>query len=318
MAIVTSGLSRSAVLILAAAALSCRPPSNKPSAATPPPPPPPTEEPGALAKLGAIAITQQDLDLHLKEKYAGRTDEATRTKALEDLTQRARMVQAALDADLDRDPVVRAEIARILAGRFKEQSLAASQKEIAAPIPEARLRELYTAAESRFLSKEKRQVAVLWLNPKGNPERETQYREKLTQAREWLFKNGDLKDHPGQGFSVLSVDYSEHPASRFKGGILDWLEAGAGTSSDPWTKAVAEIAFSLTEQGQVSEVISRAEGVFLVRYMAHQAAAQRSFEAVRGELERAERQRLRLQAEADFDERLKAKYPVQSPASPPP
>lgn len=299
-------------LLLAALASCCRDRETVSTRTAKPPPGPATPSVPPLAKVGAVAITQGDLDLHLKEKYAGRSDEATRAKALEDLTQRARMVQGALDSGLERDATVRAEIGRILAGRYKEQALAERQKEIAGPVPEPRLHELYTAGGERFHAKEKRQVAVLWLNPKGNPEREKQYREKLAQAREWLFNNGDIKDHPEQGFSVLGADYSEHQASRYKGGILDWLEAGAPNSSDPWTKAVAEIAFQLSEQGQVSEVISRPEGIFLVRYMAHQDAARRSFEAVRGELERAERQRLRQQMELEFEEGLKQKYTVEA------
>jgi hypothetical protein len=107
---------------------------------------------------------------------------------------------------------------------------------------------------------------VLWLNPNGDPARGKQYEEKLTAAREWFFKSGELKDHPAEGFSVLSVDHSEHAASRYKGGVVGWLEREGGM--DAWSKAVAEIAFSLKEPGEVSAVTARPEGVFLVRYMA--------------------------------------------------
>lgn len=262
-----------------------------------------------ILQVGSITVSEADLTQHLKEQEAGRKDEATRKAALKELTSRARLVQAALDANLDHDPAVRAEMARILANRFKEQKLVPTLKSIAAPLPEARLRELYKANESRYRSNEKRQVAVLWLDAGKDPQRGKQYEEKLASARDWYFKNSDLEKHPEQGFSVLGVDYSEHQSSRYKGGIVGWLERDGG--SDPWTKAVAEIVYSLDKPGDVSPVIVRKEGVFLVRYMAMNPALLRPFESVSDELERAELVRLRQKAESDFMDTLAAKYPAQ-------
>ena len=272
---------------------------------------PAPHEQGEVLRVGSLVVYQTDLDQQLQQQHAGRSDDATRKKALEQLAARAQFAQAALDAGLDRDPLVRAEIANILASRLRETTLNPRLKELTAAVPQARLRELYQTGEANFRSNEKRQVAVLWLNPNGDPDRAGKYEEKLATARDWLFKNGDLKDHPEQGFAVLSVDYSEHPGSRFKGGVVGWLERQGGM--DAWSKALAEIAFSLKEPGDVSTVITRPEGVFLVRFMALKPAVLRPFEAVSGELERAERQRLRETALTEFDGAIKAKYPVQWP-----
>jgi hypothetical protein len=297
------GILRLTLLAGAALLAACNPkPVSDPS-------PPSTREEGALFRVGSIVVYQSDLDRELQEKRATPGDEAARKAVLDELTTRAQLSQAALDAHLDRDPAVRAQIARALTSRLKEQTLVPRLKEMSAPIPEPRLRELYQAGATRYRSNEKRQTAVLWLNHNGDPGRGKQYQEKLAAAREWLFANGDIKDHPDQGFSVLSVDHSEHPASRYKGGIVGWLEPEGGM--DAWTKAVAEIVFSLKEPGEVSAVILRPEGVFLVRYMALQPAVLRPFEAVRGELDRAERQRMRSAAEAEFEAAIKAKHPVQ-------
>lgn len=270
---------------------------------------PTTPEEGALFRVGSIVVYETDLKREMEEKHAAPNDKEARKKALDELVSRAQFAEAALAANLERDPAVRAQIARALGTRFKEQNLVPRLKDLSASIPEPRLREIYKANEDYFRSGEKRQVAVLWLNPNGNPERSKQYQEKLAGAREWLLNNGDLKDHPDQGFSVLSVDHSEHAASRYKGGVVGWLESAGGM--DPWSKAVAEIAFSLKETGEVSQVISRSEGVFLVRYMALKPAVLRPFEAVSAEIERAERQRLRSAAEAEFESSIRAKHPVQ-------
>jgi hypothetical protein len=189
-------------------------------------------------------------------------------------------------------------------------------KEVAsAEIPESKLRELYEAEKGRFQSGEKRQIAVLWLDPGADPERLAQYQARLAQAREWYQANDELIKHPDQGFSVLGVDYSEHAATRYKNGVLGWMERQGG--ADAWSRAVAEIAFSLEKPGQASTVISRPEGVFLVRYMAVEPAFVRPFESVSHELEQAERQRMRAAVEADFDSSLKSRYPASPLAADP-
>ncbi|MES2924056.1 MAG: peptidyl-prolyl cis-trans isomerase [Verrucomicrobiota bacterium] len=295
---------RPALLVLFAVVSACSPEHQdeaKPAAAG--------KDAGALFTVGSITVNQTDLDYQLKESHGGRSNEEAKREALGELVSRAQLTQAALDADLQHDPMVRAEFARVLANRIKEKSLTPELQAAEASPPESRLRELYAAEESRFRSNEKRQVAVLWLNPNGNPEREKQYVEKLTTARDWFFQNGDLKDHPDQGFSTLGVDYSEHQASRYNSGIVGWMESGGGM--DAWTKAVAGIAFSLKEPGEVSAVISKPEGVFLVRYMALKPAILRPFEAVAAELDQAERQRVRKTAESEFNGAIAAKYPVR-------
>jgi len=178
-------------------------------------------------------------------------------------------------------------------------------------IPEERLQKIYQEQRERFQSEEKRQVAVLWLNPGADPERLARYQEKLRQAREWFTKDANLASRPEQGFSVLSVDYSEHAASRYKGGVVGWMQRAGGL--DAWSKAVSEIAFSLGIPGEVSAVMTRPEGAFLVRYMALDPAVERSFDSVRGELEKFERQRIREKLEREFEGTIQAKYPVEYP-----
>jgi hypothetical protein len=150
---------------------------------------------------------------------------------------------------------------------------------------------------------------VLWLDPANNPDREKQYIEKLTAARQWFLENEDLKSDPSQGFSTLAIDHSEHQASRYQNGIVGWMESAGGL--DVWSKAVAGILFSLSQPGAVSEVITRAEGVFLVRYMANQPAILRPFELVAPELARSEQLRQQKAVELDFNSSLEKKYSVR-------
>src|SRR5690606_15419148 len=134
------------------------------------------------------------------------------------------------------------------------------------------------------------------------------------QARAWLDSNPDVLNHPEQGFSVLSVDFSEHAATRYKNGVLGWLQPSGGM--DAWSKAVAQIAFSLTKPGEVSAVTTTPEGIFLVRCMAITPAFERPFEEVASHLAAAERALNRQAAEENFENHLRQKYSLdfESPA----
>jgi hypothetical protein len=277
--------------------------------ATPPPAVTAASEKGVLLRVGSVEVREADLEQHLDDLHAGRRDPVARQKALDELARNAQLVQAAFAAHLENDPRVRAEVARVLANRVKEQQLYPVLKSHAASVPEARLRELYEANRSRYQANEKRQVAVLWLDPGKDPQRVAQYTEKLAAARTWLLESSDLQANPGKGFAELSVDYSEHQGSRYKGGVVGWLEKEGGM--DAWTRALAEIVFSLAKPGDVSEVTARPEGVFLVRYMAETPALLRPFESVAAEIGRLEVSRLKQQAEAHFWEEMTAKYPIQ-------
>ena len=272
--------------------------------------PPPAD---GLVRVGSITIDAADLDTCLKDRYDGRTDDGARRLALAELTRRAQFAQAALDAGMGRDPVVRQEMARLLEARLRERQLHPRIKAVAA-ISETRLRELYGTAGTRFQSSEQRQVAVLWLDPGRNPERAQQYGEKLAQARAWLLGDEALRTHPGQGFGVLSVDYSEHAATRYTGGSVGWLESVGGM--DPWRRVVAELAFRLEDVGDVGSVTTRPEGVFLVRLMDRKPATSQPFEAVAPLLEQEERSRVIAGLESAFLREIEAAHPVDFRAEP--
>ncbi|MFT4638207.1 MAG: hypothetical protein ACI8T1_001526 [Verrucomicrobiales bacterium] len=266
----------------------------------------PVEE-GALFRVGSITVYQADLDHHLKVTHGGRSDEATRERALEQLARTARLAQAAIDEGLDKGPVVRAELARLLSARFKETTLYPKQQEQTRAIPEDRLREVYHAQPARFQSVEKRRAAVLWLEPGKDPVRTQTYVDKLNQARQWFLDGSNSTEFADKGFSVLAIDHSEHAATRFKGGVIGWLEQGGAIG---WKQAVSKIVFNIKEIGNISPVITLPEGVFLVGLMDLKPTIRRSFDSVQAELEQEEQRRLRKSLKADFEETVRMKYPL--------
>ena len=287
-------LSSAAVAALVLLVVSCTPNASAPDAAR-------TEtDSEVLFTHGTVTVTQADLEYYLAEEYPDRPGDRAEQLALDELIEQAQFTHAALAAGLDRDPIVKSEVARILYLRLKEQRLTPQLKVLAASaISEDRLRTLYASQADRFQTDESRRVAVLWLNPGGNPQRQQAYQAKLNHARNWFFNNEDLLHHPERGFGALSVDYSQHHASRFKGGVVGWLQQSSGARSD-WRGVVAGIAFGIDELGQVSEVAATDEGLFLVRLMGLKPAVKIPFESVRAQLEHEEKLSRRKRLEADF------------------
>lgn len=291
--------------LFVAALAACTPRSKEPAAASAP-----GDDAGVLLRAGSIAVRQADLDHQIAETHGGRKDPQTREVVLGQLAARAQMVQAAIDDGLMEDSVVRAEIARVLANRYRELKLTPRVKSMTQePVPASRLRELYDAAGTRFRSSEQRQVAVLWLNPGDDPTRKQAYQAKLAAARDWLLGDADLKQRPEQGFGTLAVDHSEHQASRYQGGVVGWI--GSAGNPDAWSRTLAGLAFSLAAPGDLSEVTTAPEGLFLVRLMAVKPAVERPLEAVANELRESERARLIKNLENEFLESVAKRHPVR-------
>jgi hypothetical protein len=294
----------SVILCILAGLSSCKDPGNSPELSAPPQ----EHETGELFRVGSVVIHETDLAYRLREHYGGRTDEKTRKTALNDLVRRAQFAQEAIDAGLADDPVLNAEVNRLLEARLRESKLNPLLKQ-PPEVSEEHLRKLYQAQIKRFQSPETRQVAVLWLDSGPDPDKARRYEERLDQARRFALENKDISDHPEKGFSVLGADYSEHSASRFRGGLVGWL--GSQGNLDPWSKAVAAIAFTLGEKGEISEVTIRPEGVFLVRLVDRKSAVTRSFESVAATLKRNEQARLRQELKARFEEEILSRHPVK-------
>jgi hypothetical protein len=286
-------LPRFAVLAMLLISVSCGPNTDQQDVAEAGP------EVGKLFELGEVSVTQADLKYYLLDKYSGREEAAVQQQALDELIVQARFTHTALTAGLGQDPVVKSEVARILYLRLKEQRVNPQIQALAASeTPETTLRALYDAQADRFQTEEARRVAVLWLNPGLDPQRGKAYKVKLNHARDWFMSNPDLQQSPDLGFSSLSVDYSEHRATRFKGGIVGWLQRSGGASE--WNRQVAKIAYLIDSVGQASAVVTAPEGVFLVRLMEVKPAVQIPFESVKKVLDQEYKAGRRQAIEAGF------------------
>jgi len=230
-------------------------------------------DPAALATVNGASITQEQLD-HLK-------------LTLDQAIEREAMVQKAREQGLHEEPEIKEQIRSLLIARLKEKEL---HSKIEAD--EATLRKLYEEQKEKYVSPARKKIAVLWYNSRGQKPLEKQYQTRLTKILP------EIENVPlNQGFGQFSMNHSEHRSSRFKGGIVGWLEPGK--TYDSFRATALEIASQL-EPGQVSEIVTRKEGVFLVRNLQESDPTTQSFEKVRAQLERDYRNTERRKREEEF------------------
>jgi hypothetical protein len=224
----------------------------------------------------------------------------TRQMLLDKLVGRSSLAAAARAAGLDEDPVVAEQVESLLISRLKELEL--QPKVVAIQVSDDEISAVYESRkETRYTAPERSQLAVLWFATRGVEPLVDRYRPRLEQAKKAvLAQPGGVP--AADGFGKLSIPNSEHAPSRYKGGIIGWLETAQ--HSDPWRAAVLEIAGKLESPGQVSEVIARDEGLFLVRLIERKPARIRDLAEVREVIIRELKAKQREVIEREFNERM--------------
>jgi hypothetical protein len=268
-----------------------------------------TQGPMVVARVGNIEVTESDVVQWITDQGGNPSDEAMRRQSIESLQRMAQSSAEALKLGLWDDPSIKQGIGRLLSNRLRQLKLQPLLSEADKPIHPDELKREYEARISRYSLPEMRQVALLWLNPGADPERRAAYVSKIEHALEWMKNTPEILDHPEQGFSVMSVDSSEHSASRYQGGVLDWIKKD-DPMADEWLKVVANAAFALSNPGDTSGVINSPQGVFAVRLVAIRRAFHRPLEEVAEELDRDLRRAKTAEIEQHFEESLRTAHPA--------
>ena len=123
---------------------------------------------------------------------------------------------------------------------------------------------------------------MLWFNTRGQAPLADRYRPRLVAIHEQLV-SAAAETIDDKSFGKIAIDNSEHRTSRFKGGDLGWTEVIPST--DSWMSVVLNLAKGLRLPGDLSDVSSSDEGLFLVRLMDRREESVRPLEDVRALIE---------------------------------
>lgn len=245
----------------------------------------PAEPDEWLARVGDQYVTQADFENAMRRSgSSGQFHDAAAKRALLDrlLFDRA-LVQRALDAGIHREPEIRRSRDRVLINRVIRSDLRPRQERI--EVEPAAIREFFEAHAGEYRIPSRRRVAMLFFELGDNASDETRarVRERAEQARYEALQ----ADTPARDFGALAREYSEHQASRYRGGVLGWITDG-DLDRYSYPRVVMETAQALSRPGEISEIVADEQGLYVVRLVDHEPQRERTLE----ELESGIRQRL--------------------------
>ncbi len=217
-----------------------------------------------VAKVGNREIRLAEFKAEFTRRTRDNPAAVDKLVLLEELISREAMLAKALRLGLDQDAELQRSWQNLLIAKLKERELQPQLEKIEVAAEEIRTRvEASRPRKPRVQSR----LALLQLrtHPKMSPQKTAQLAARMAEARENALRLP--KDQPG--FGLLAMDYSEDQATRFNGGDIGWLEASPDHYR--WDPLVVAAGLSLTNIGDVSEVIQAKDGYYLVRLMDRRA-----------------------------------------------
>ena len=285
---------RLAVMVCSLIAVGCR---QKPADA-------PAPEPSVVARVGSQQITARDVEAELarqpefvRGRYAA---PEKRREFLDTMIRTQLLLEEAHRIGLEKEPEVKAMMDRLLSQQLVQRELAALTAD------EQALRGYYEAHQAEYSRPQRvRASIVLFSASKGAPNRE-QARQEVERE---LAKLRTVKGEPqAQAFLALVRRRSDHDGSRVQDGDLG--PRTLGELEGQHGEAVANGIFALKDPGSISGVLENDIGFVIARLVSRQPAEEKSFEAVRSQIQPRVTAELRGKALDAMVERFKKNTPV--------
>lgn len=216
-----------------------------------------------------LSELQAEIDfLRLKRNPAAASLEAFLDPCIERLVA----LEKANELGLDQDIELKRQWENLLIGRLRETEIEAKLKEVA--VTDEEIREYYERNLRTYTRPAQLHLALLYLSvpARADAEARAAIRQRMEEARALAL----TLPEDTRGFGGQAMTYSEEATSRFKGGDIGWLDAGA--SSYRWPDEVMKAAFVLAQKGDLSDVIETADGFYLLKKLDSREAVVRSLE----------------------------------------
>jgi peptidyl-prolyl cis-trans isomerase C len=282
-----------------------------------------------VARRGSAEVTLAEVDARMEElpvdQRAGFMNSPERIDTtLQQLLLTEQLADAAVEAGLDRDPRLAAQLEllrkRLLSGLQMEHMRKQAQAGVDVT---AIARERYAADRGRFVEPETRSVRHVLVSTSKRTDAEATARVAELQRRLAA----------GETLAALAAELSDDEGSRSGGGLIADIPRGR---TDP---AFEEATFALRTPGEVTPAPVQSQfGFHLIELVSVKPERQRAFEEVRAELEAAALEQvvdgklraysdglngLPIEADPDVVESLRTRYgavqplPADAPANDP-
>ncbi len=209
-------------------------------------------------------------------------------------------MEKARELGLDQDPELRRQWENLLIGRLRETEIESKLRALS--VTDDEIRDYFQRNQSAYSRPAQLHLALLFLSVPASADDETRaaIRQRMEAARALASELPETT----RGFGAHAMTYSEEATSRFKGGDIGWLEAGA--SAYRWPDEVVKVGFALKENGDLSEVIETQKGFYLLKKLDSREPVVRSLDGrLRSTLENAILKEKRAAIEADLKDSWK-------------
>lgn len=257
----------------------------------PPPDAPESEE--VLAQVGDVPVTTAQFQIAIRERSRGLRSSVDQKKVLLELINEAALTDYAQKQGFCDEPAVQLATRRFLAHRIKERELVPKLNTIA-PSDEA-CRRYYKNHSQEYMVPERRKLAILRLT--GSSTMSAAKRESLGERMKEVREAARELPEDVRGFGRLATKYSDHQATRYRGGDVGWVRHEEHAA---WPQKVIDAGFALDETGDVSRVVSVDHAFYLVRLQAVRAPTVQPFDDVCETI----RVRLMKQRRRDYQEQF--------------
>lgn len=257
-----------------------------------------------VAVVGDRVIRLGDLEAAMERAGSGRL-RGDMHAVLDELIEDEIMVQQAREHGLEDDPEFRRMYRNFLIGKLKEKLLTPQLK--ATEVTDKEIRTYYKENRSRFVEPASIKIAVLYrkTSDRMSDEKREAIRAQLLEAKAMT---EDL-NRDGLDFGAVAIRHSEDQTTRYKGGLVGWIDPDRGGARLP--DAVVDAAAALDRAGDISEPVATDQGMYLVRLAERKDAILTAIEDVRDTIRQTLMKEKRAAVEKEFLENIHASVPVR-------
>lgn len=258
---------------------------------------------GYLAVIDGKTITQDIFRAEMVRRRVAFNQER-KEELLNSIVRSELLFAAARTAGYENDPEVIEAVKQAMVGKYLRDNLDPKLGQLKATDQEAEA--YYQSHQDEFTSQASFHVALIKIavSPKSTAEKRAELLKRAESARVEA-----LALEPGvPAFGSVAIKYSEDQDSRYRGGDMGWLQAGAVDGR--WDRVVADAIAALKTPGQISPVITAADGYYIVKLMETKGATVKPFAAVKDGVRYQVVQDKKKKIEHEFIEQLKSRIPV--------
>jgi len=261
--------------------------------------------PNVLARVGAREITVQDFERELQWYEKSRRPVPEKEALLEQMISRELRLQKAKASGLENDPDVRRRYEAILAGKVDDLELKPQLEQLRVSPEE--IKTAYQKEITHYSRPTKVRLALICVKTerKATPEKIAEAETRIAEAR----KAAMALPAGTKGLGSAAAEYSEDQASRYRGGDVGWFDQGQREYR--WPADVVAAGLALQKNGDISDVIKAAGGLYIVTKTDSRDPGVTPLEQVQNLIQRRLLAEKRQQAEGDFNQKIHAFAPVE-------